>query len=301
MPIEKPSFVSGMPDKEYHADPTPILDGYKHSSSLSSSMASDILTLGCERAMLRSRRLNPSYKEKKSSSMDSGKIIHEFILQDKIGFEIAPFKDFRTSAAKEFKDTAEARGVIVLNQDNGNEMMNNMRCMKSRLIGEMSAHEEFPGLFQNIDPEVSAFSFDGEIWNRARFDMLDSNFPDVIFDYKTTGLEFPSWERGLWNDEHFVQEIHYKKVYKEITGRDARFVYVVQQDFEPYDFILVELDRSHEEETYNRYKYARNKFIRCLKSGVWEGAYKGVRHSYPPTYLMQKWEIEEVEDKAISK
>lgn len=301
MNITENVMLANLPEKIYHSDPTPILEGFKQSASFSSSMASDLLTTTEERAVKSNRRLNAGHTDKKTDSMDSGKINHAYVLQDKVTFEIAPFPDFKTKAAQEYRDVILARGGIVLSQEKGAECMSKIKAMRSRLVSEMANHDEFPALFQNITPEVSMFSFDGEIWNRARADMLDTNFPDVIFDYKTTGLEFDSWERGLWNDERFVQEIHYKKVYKEITGRDARFVYIVQQDFEPYDFIVVELERSCCEETLARYNYARRKFINCLKTGIWNGAYKGVRHSYPPTYLMQKWEFQKAEDESLAK
>lgn len=299
MLVDKNSMIAEMPEEMYHSDPTPILDGFAQSASLSSSMASDILTTTEERAMLGNRRLNPLAKNKKSDSMDDGTIYHDFVLRGRIGFEIAPFKDFKSNAAKEYKETAEARGVIVLSQSKGNDILNTSKAMKLRLLEEMSNAPDFTGLFQSGTPEVSAFSFDGEIWNRARFDWLDNKFPDVIFDYKTTGLEFQNWERGLWNDERFVQATHYKKVYREVTGRDARFVYVIQQDFEPYDFIIMEIGRDYEDEIVGRYDLARRRFVNCLRTGKWRGEYKGVRHAYPPTYVMQKWEVQNVEEKAV--
>lgn len=295
MNITENVMLANLPEKIYHSDPTPILEGFKQSASFSSSMASDILTSTPYRAMLNSQRLNPGRSDESSDEANFGKIGHDFVLRNGQGtFEIAPFDSWRTNDSKAVKASIIARGLIPLNESNGPAIRIKLEAMRSMLMNSMKHHEDFPKLFDSFKAEISAFTYDGEIWNRARFDLLSDAYPEWVFDYKTTGLEFDAWERDMWTNDKFLQPFHYRKTYEEAIGKVAKFAYVVQQTFEPFDFVVIVLDDSYIDQASERYFLARERFIQGIKTGVWSCEKRRIRYSVPPTWTLNKWELDAI-------
>ena len=295
MKITENCIINKIPEDIYHSDPCP-------EPSLSSSMANALVEKTELEAMIDSKRLNPNYKESESSAaMDLGTIAHDFVLLGGQNlFEVAPFDAWRSNDAKAAKAAIEARGKIALNQ-NTRGIIDDVAMMKNRLLEQVSEHREYPELFQGGDAEQSGFAFDGKIWNRARFDWLPTKYPDLIVDYKTTGIDFNRWEKNeLWGGK-YMQSIHYRHVYKTIIGRDAKFVWLVQQVKEPYLIKLFTIDASYIEEVSKRYELARLKFMNCLKTGQWRGEVPYTIHSYPPKWVMDNWEADDLQRAEIEK
>lgn len=296
MQITQNSLINGMPEDVYHSDPTPILEGFTQSASFSSSMASCLLSDSEEEAMLSSKRLNPKYVEKKSDVMDLGTMAHEIILQGSLDNIVicSEFDSWRTNDSKARKAEIEAQGKIALNS-NTKSIVDDVHEMKIQLHKRLNGHRDYPGLMMKGRGEVSAFAYDGEIWNRARFDWLDDNYPDIIVDYKTTALTFKKWIADFWREGKYIQSPHYRKVFDIITGRKSKFIFVVQRTIEPYDVMVFCPDDSYGDEYHGRYEFARKKFINCLKTGVWRGQPPYTVHGCPPPYILTDWEIQKLD------
>lgn len=300
MRIDKNCVINGMPEDVYHSDPTEALEGFKDCTSLSSSTISDLVEMTEIEARMGINRLNPSMKKKASSeSMDIGNIAHDFVLLGgESKFEVAPYDAWRSNDAKAAKADIISRGLIPLNLST-QSILEDVRNMKARLHEQIAEHKDYPGILQNGAAEQSGFAFDGEIWNRARFDWLDHQpqYENLIVDYKTTGIDFDQWEKNeLWKTK-FYQEHHYKRVLDMIRNPDtapARFIYVVQQVTEPYLVQIFEIDRSYSDEVAERYMRGRARFINCIKTGIWRGTTKYTRHSCPPPWILTKWETDKV-------
>lgn len=277
----------------YHADPAPF-------PSLSSTMCHDLLEGTEIEAKLNSRRLNPDYADESNDSMDIGTIAHDYVLRGGEGtYEIAPFDAWRSKDAKAARAAIEAKGLIALNEATAEKYLTSVKMMNQRLREQLADHREFAGLLEKGKAEQSGFAFDGDIWNRARFDWLDEAFPDLIVDYKTTALTFDRWEKSeLWESK-YLQNPHYRHTYDTITGRKSRFVYLVQRTKAPYLMKIFYIDQSYMDHVENRYNAARHKFMHCLKTGVWRGEPPYSVHAYPPPWTFQKWEYDEMEAKAM--
>lgn len=300
MQITQNSLINGMPEDVYHSDPTPDLSGFAQSASFSSSMATCLLSGSEEEAALTSKRLNPKYVERTSDSMDLGTMAHEFVLQGSLKNIVvcSEFDSWRTNAAKDRKAEIEAQGKIALNSST-RSIVDDVNEMKIQLHNRLNRHRDYPGLMMKGRGEVSAFAFDGEIWNRARFDWLDDNYPDIIVDYKTTALTFKKWIADFWREGKYIQSPHYRRVFDIITGRQSKFIFVVQRTAAPYDVMVFCPDDSYGDQYHGRYELARKKFIGCLKTGIWRGHPPYTVYSCPPPYILTDWEIQELDAKDL--
>jgi hypothetical protein len=299
MLISSNCIINGMPEEAYHSDPTPVLDGFKDCTSLSSSTLSDLVEKTEIEARMGIKRLNPQKKRETTAATDLGEIAHDYVLlggNDK--FEVAPVDAWRSNEAKAMKADIISRGKIPLTLSTQG-ILEDVRQMKDRLHEQIAEHKDYPGILQKGAGEQSGFAFDGEIWNRARFDWLEGlpQYENLIVDYKTTAIDFASWEKNeLWKTK-FYQEHHYKRVLDLIRNPDsapAHFIYLVQQVEEPYLVRIFEIDKSYEDEISDRYIRGRARFINCIKTGVWRGETKHTVHSCPPPWTLTKWELEAV-------
>jgi hypothetical protein len=304
MLITKNCIINGMPEEVYHNDPTPLLDGFKDCTSLSSSTLCDLVEYTEIEARMGINRLNPPRQRETTDASDLGNIAHDYVLlggEDK--FEVAPVDAWRTNDAKAMKKDILSRGKIPLNLST-QSILQDVKKMETRLHEQVAEHKDYPEIMLKGkgSAEQSGFAHDGEIWNRARFDRLETQpkYENLIVDYKTTGIDFGNWEKNeLWKTK-FYQEHHYKRVLNMIRNPDsapARFIYLVQQVKEPYLIRIYEIDKSYEDEIAERYMRGRARFINCIKTGVWRGETKHTVHSCPPSWTLTQWEI----DNAIAK
>jgi len=307
MKIAQNCIINGMPEDVYHSDPTPALEGFKESTSLSSSTLKDLLEATELEARGGIRRLNPDKKrEAGTEASDTGDMAHDFILsggEDK--FEVAPYDDWRKNDAKAMRDDIRSRGKIALNLST-QSVLDDIRKMKTRLHEQIADHKDWHGIMQKGKAEQSAFAFDGTIWNRARFDWLEGSpqYENVIVDYKTTGVDFQNWENNMLWKEKFYQEKHYKRVLDMIrdpASAPARFIFVVQQVAEPFLVEIYELDSTYCDEINDRYMMGRSRFINCTKTGIWRGRPPYTKHSCPPPWILAKWELDKVVAEEITR
>lgn len=300
MKITQNCIVPGMPEKVYHADPTPELVGFAKSASLSSSMLSDLIESTETEAMLNNQRLNPDFKRDDSTEgADIGTVAHDLVLRGERGtYEIVNVDAWRSNEAKAAKARIEERGLIALNTTTAERIIPVVTAMKKALHEQLAEHRDYPNIMKLGKPELSVFAFDGDIWNRARIDWLEESpgFDDLIVDYKTTGLGFDQWEKQvLWGESaKYIQNKHYRRSLSLLTGKEHRFVFVVQRIKPPFLVRVIEIDRSCYEELDKRYMNGYRRFFNCIKTGKFNGEIPRTFHSYPPPWITQRWENDEV-------
>lgn len=304
MQITQNCIINGMPEDVYHNDPTPMqAEGFKRYTSLSSSVGKVIVEESEVEAFLNINRFNPKQKqEENSDAVNLGSIVHDKVLlggANKAVFEVIPFKDFRTDAAKLRRDDLIARGIIPLAQnEKTEELLKSIKTMEQRLHEQLAAHIDFPNVLENGAGEQSGFYLDQKlgIWKRARFDWLDDKYPDIVWDYKTTGLTADKWiNQELWK-EKYIQCPHYADVLSGIRGTPCKFGFILQRTVEPYLAYVVVIDNSYMEEVRNRYDLAQRRFVNCLKTDVWRGATPYTIHACPPPWVLNRWELDQLND-----
>ncbi len=292
MKVTQNCIINGMPEDVYHGDPCP-------EPSLSSTMANTIIEKTEIEAKLQSKRLNPTVEEKTSDAMDLGTLAHDYILSGGLAkFEVAPFDAWRSKDAKAAKAAIESRGLIALNENTAS-IVDDVKNMRDRLFDQLSEHKNYSNILRKFKPEQSAFSYDEKmkLWSRARFDALEESAP-IIVDYKTTALPFDRWEKGeLWGGGKYMQNPHYRHVLDTINGQNApksEFIWVVQCTVEPFLVKIFVIDESYMEQVEQRYMSARLRFQNCLRTGLWRGELPYTIHTFPPPWIVNKWDNDDL-------
>jgi hypothetical protein len=95
----------GIPAHIYHADPAPM-------PSLSSSLARVLINDSPRHACSQHPRLNPDKVARESTdSMDLGTLVHAILAGDRGGIEVGLFDDYRSKAARDWRDGVRATGA----------------------------------------------------------------------------------------------------------------------------------------------------------------------------------------------
>lgn len=203
-------------------------------------------------------------KQKVSSAMDFGSLVHDLTFQPDLGDQYAvntEFKDFRTKAAQEWRDNAIAEGKTVVTQKDM-EMAEEMSELVRRQIDSMLG---------NSDYEVAVYGQIGGASVKGMIDILPHDVP-VLADLKTIDsiksekhLQSVIWDRGYnW------QAALYLDLYNEATGEkreNMRFVFIETE--RPFDVAWVDLDEDLIQRGRVGYMNAIAKYQKCLATREW--------------------------------
>lgn len=284
----------------YHADPAPT-------ASLSASIAKVI----CQTSMLHAKMQHPRLTElagrDEAVHFDIGTAAHALLLQ---GLEVAhiiqatrkegsgkqrvdtgePVTDYKTKDAREERDSARAAGLVPILAHQWKAIQEMVAAAREQL----AAHKEASDMFTAGKPEQSLIWFepDEQIWCRARFDWLHDTvgFLRYIDDYKTvsTSANPENLSRTIFSLGYDIQEAFYRRGLKAIDPHcEPVFRFAFQETYPPYALSVVSLGPDVMAIGEKKIAYAREKFSKSLKSGIWP-AYP-TRICYP---VLPKWEEE---------
>lgn len=261
MKITKPGLVHGMSDETYHADPVPT-------GSLSSSFARQLTNHVPAKA--RARHVN----RKPTKSMNLGKAAHLYALG--AGPELIVWQhDGRTKAGKE--ERAAVADKIASEQACGVTA-----AERDQILGMVEALRATPGIPEILDscePEVSGFWQEGDVWCRARYDLLST---EVAWDYKTAedssarGFEHAMSTYGYHQQAEFYQR-GLRALRHPAAAEPMRFI--VQETQEPYLVQVHACDELSIEIAAALNDRAIDVYAEGIKSGEWPG-YPGL-HAEP--------------------
>ena len=247
--------------EEYHTDPCPA-------PSLSASIAHILLSQSPLHAWFAHPRLNPGYAHEEKEIFDRGTAAHAYLLQGEPGFEIIEADDWRTKAAKEARAEARLAGKVPLLAKHWDAVV----AMTDTANVQLDAFGDRPRPFDDGKPEQSLIWQDDGIWCRARADWLHDDYR-TIDDYKSTGASaHPDvWTRGPLFAGADIQAAFYLRGLKALTGHDAQFRFVVQENFAPYALSVIGLDPAVLMLAEKKVRLALELWRRCLESNRWPG------------------------------
>lgn len=268
--------IYNLTSDEYHADPAPV-------PSLSSSIASILLNQSPQHAYLAHPRLNPFFERSSTSRFDLGSAAHMMLLErSNSKIVIVQADDWRTKAAKEARDAAQAQGNYAVLERQYNDIVEMVASARG-YIGTT----ELSAILRHGIPEQSVFWQEGEIWCRARPDMLSAD-QAVILDYKTSDSAAP---------EHFAKQIGRMNydLQAEFYLRgvpNATFVFLVQEITPPYACSLISLSNAYREVGQLKVKRAIKIWSECMESQRWPGYTSKILYAEPKAWdLMQAEEL----------
>lgn len=276
----KPGFHN-VPFDQYLADPC-------DQPSLSSHIATLLLSQSPLHAWTAHPKLNPNYQRESSKEADAGSVAHELLLTgDESRIVVIAANDWRTKAAQQQRDEARANGLVPILGHKFEEAQAMMKAARAYLD-----ESEIAGILQDGHPErvVAWQEFYGvddkgaltrqgsAIWCRARPDWLTTQ-RNVILDYKTTAgsAEPSSWIRNqLAQNGYDIQAAFYIRGVHTFTsgGKPPTFVFLVQENYASYSCSLISLAPSMMDLAERKVQRAINTWASCITSGKWP-AYSG--------------------------
>jgi hypothetical protein len=269
--------------EQYHADPAP-------SVSLSSSIANILLTQAPLHAWLAHPRLNPDYQAESDSRFDLGSAAHLMLLErreDKI--VIVEADDWRTKAAREARDVAQANGQFAILARQHGDVLKMCAAAQDYLqtteLGDILA----TGL-----PERTILWQEGPLWCRARPDLISDDWR-VILDYKTTGSAAPDdIAKQIGRMGYDLQAEFYLRAINSVpahTSTDPVFVFLFQEITPPYACSLVSLSNAYREVGKLKVARALKIWERCLTTNDWGGYSNRILYAEP-----KPWDLQQTED-----
>jgi len=253
MSITEPRLVRGMSDETYHGDPVP-------GGSLSSTFAR-LLTSHVP-AKARACHIN----RKPTKSMNLGKAAHAHALG--AGPELIVWQhDGRTKAGKAEReavaDKLSTEAAVAVTEAERNQILGMAIVLRET--------PEVAAILDRCESEVSAFWQEGDVWCRARYDLLGDR---LAWDYKTAedssarGFEHAMSTYGYHQQAEFYQRGLYALGH-EAADEPMRFI--VQETQDPYlvqvhtcDPLAIEVARALNDRAIDIYAEA-------MKSGQWAG------------------------------
>lgn len=276
MTITEPGLVYDMDDETYHADPVP-------GGSLSSTFARLLTTHVPAKAEARRANRVPT------KAMNLGKAVHAHALgagPDLIVWEF----DGRTKEGK-----AERAAVAdVLATEAAVAVTAKERDQILAMADVLKSHPEIRSILAACQSEVSGFWTNGEVWMRARYDLLG----DVAaWDYKTTiDCTREGFTRSLGKYGYHQQSEFYQRGLRALghaAGREA-MQFICQETEPPY---LVQIHEP-DDEAMDIAEMLNDKAIATYTEAQQTGVYKGYDSLFAepsplPSYYL--YNLEEVE------
>jgi PDDEXK-like domain of unknown function (DUF3799) len=266
---------------EYHADPAP-------EPSLSSSIAKILLTRSPYHAMLAHPRLNASFKPDTDSRLDLGSAAHALLLErDESRITWVPYDDWRTNAAKAYRDAAHGEGkmpVLAKFQPQLQQMVVIARqFVQDSELGDIldTGSAEQTMLWHETGPF-------GVMWFRARTDLLSAD-RRVVCDYKTVASAAPNDViRQIGNMNYDLQAEFHSRGVAATTKVSPTFIFLAQEIDSPYACSLVALSEAYRSIGKSKVERAMRIWADCLHAKSWPGYDNRIHYAEPAV-----WQINE--------
>jgi hypothetical protein len=272
-------MIKAIPADEYHDSP-----------GLSASLAKTLLNKSPLHAWLESP-MNPARSRQEASRLDIGTAAHAALLEGLDVVTVCDFDDWRTKDSKAARDEARAVGKIPLLT----HQFEQVRDMVSVARGALADCPDLEGIkWEDGKPEQSIFWTDSHTPCRSRLDWL-ANDRSLIIDYKTTELGPDAWMRSIPKMGYDIQAAFYLRGLQVLTGKQADFVFCVQETEAPYMVYFVGLPPAYLEIGAAKVQIAIDRWQACMERNEWPGYERRIQYAEPPS-----WALAEVEERMIT-
>lgn len=250
----KPGLHFDLPEADYHAQ----------RASLSVSGAKKLLPPSCPAKFKAALELGEEHR----AQFDFGKVAHALALGKGADFDVAPYEDWRSKAAREFRDEAYAAGrTPILAADHAKAV---------ELAAAVAAHPLAGALFTGGEAEVSAAWTDRAtgVNCRARFDYLPEQVDGkrlLIPDLKTALSAQPGeFGRSAGRFHYAMQDQWYTDAARALgLDDDPAFLYVVVEKDPPYIVTVGQLREEDKKLGRALNDKARRIYAECLDTDTW--------------------------------
>lgn len=272
--------------EDYDADPCPA-------PSLSASMAKLMIGRTPRHAWMAHPRLNPKYESDNPTKFDMGNVAHALLLGEEDRIVEIDAADWRKDATKAARDAALAENKIPALS----HVLSTARAMHRAAVAQLERHEEGDVFAFSGRAEATCIWQEGETWCRMRPDWLPDDLP-IIVDYKTTTNADPyQWGRNAAFDTGAdLQAAWYRRGFKDVTGQDRRFLFVVQEVEPPHALAVIEMGQAATALGEAKVYRALELWRWCMAKGVWPGYDRRTHSIDPPPWHEQRFEAIKMQD-----
>lgn len=275
--------IESLSAERYHADPAP-------QPSLSSSIAHILLDQSPQHAWLAHPRLNPRYVRETDSRFDLGSAAHMMLLErreDRIVRVQAD--DWRTKAAKEERDAAQAVGKYAVLDRQFKDIKEMCDAARKFLM-----RTELGNILDTGDAEQTLVWEDNGVWCRARPDLMSKD-RKIVLDYKSTASAEPgAFSRQIGRLGYDLQDQFYSRGVEVLTGALPTFVFLAQEITAPYACSLVALSNAYQFVGQNKVSRALDLWKTCLLEDSWPAYNPRIHYAEP-----KPWDLTLAEEAAL--
>jgi hypothetical protein len=263
----------------YHADPC-------RAPSLSSSIANILLMQSPAHAWLAHPRLNPNFQRETDSRFDLGSAAHAMLLErDESRVVIVEADDWRTKAAREARDAAQANGQYAILARQYADVQKMVQAAHSYI-----QTTEVRGILDTGIPEQSLIWNEFGIWCRARPDLI-SDDQRIVLDYKTTESAQPDvFGRQIGRMGYDLQAEFYLWGMNAVIHKAPTFVFLVQEISPPYACSLISLSNAYRAIGASKLERAIKLWNECLSTNRWPAYPTQICYTEPTAYQLADME-----------
>jgi hypothetical protein len=268
--------------EQYHADPCPT-------ASLSSSIASILIEQSPYHAWLAHPRLNANHTRTESSRFDLGSAAHMMLLERRTDRIVrVQADDWRTKAAKEARDAAQANGQYAVLERQYADIVAMCAAAQDYMLTT-----EIGDILATGTPEQTCLWQEGDMWCRARPDMLSKD-RRICLDYKSTASAAPEFiARQIGRMSYDLQAEWYTRGLCNVLDHDVTFVFLFQEITPPYACSLISLANAYREVGALKVRRALDLWTKCVTTNTWGGYTNKILYCEP-----KPWDILQAEELA---
>lgn len=221
---------------------------------------------------------------KPTDEMLLGSLADHLLFGTEFPYVIAPYDDWRTKEARQWRDDQNAAGIHVFKQETVTAVQTMVRTTK----GHPAAHEIIAAGRSQVGLDAVVEIQGQKLLLKGLLDWV-SDTVLTITDYKTTGDASPeAWGKHVVNMGYDAQAAWYLDLWRINTGEDLLFTWIVSESEPPHCTAVYSatdeiLARGRE---INRRRLER--YAQVLESGVWSGYPDDVQPLQAPHWAVQK-------------
>lgn len=271
-----------IPPERYHADPV-VRPSLNHST----------LRLLLDRSPMHARaghpRLNPDLARKEpTGAMIAGTVLHRLILGRGAAVQVIDADNYRTTAAREERDSCLARGVTPILRHDYEDLM----VCADAVLAQLHDEPEAASFFAPGKSEAMALARIGPVWCRSMLDRLPDAEGAPLWDIKSTDKSArpEDWERSL-SKSYATQAAFYRLVTGLALKRPVgEMRFIVFERSPPYAVSIVAPAESMMEAAEAEVRKGIEMWARCMVLDQWPGYGAGVHRIEAPVHMMMRAE-----------
>lgn len=258
--------IHDISEADYHSD-------IGEQPSLSSSIVKILATQSPLHAWTEHSRLNPHFVREEKEIFDLGTVAHALMLQGVDHACVLDYPDWRKPEARVARDEARAAGRTPILTKHWARVKEMVAAGRLQIAAHREASDAFTDGFAEQTLAWTDTATDGTVVRcKGRLDWLKTN-RRRIFDYKATGTSVnpETIARFAIAQGWDIQAFFYLRGLKVITGIDAEFFFVAQEDYPPYAMTIAGMGPDFLWSGQQKVQDAIDTWAQCMTSGKWPG------------------------------